>query len=752
MHSSKSLQLHRSHGRFLPKSKRQQRGSLLVQFALVAGVIFSMLGVVDLGYMYYAKRNLQRIADLAALEAAQSINAEQDNYSECQTTGETSLDRHWPGLAERSVVCGNWSAQWSAPKHFTNDITLHPVNAAYAVAKGQSPTLSLFPWDRTLFAEAIATRKTPVAAFQVGSQLLSLNEEAPLGRLLKLVGLDVDQLTVLDSEGLANAKITPSGLLKALGIDLGVGGLSALSPDQLLQLNNLTLLNIIDASVEAVSDSTAKASLKAIIDILNEGKIDSIKLLDLQTPLMNGSGNPGILAFLSTGSDKSPNDAALDLQLGVSDLIKTAIMVGANGHAISIPELNVLNLVKAKLTVVDPPSIGVGPIGTKANSAQVRLDLDIDSKRMTLLGPLLSMIGLRVNLPIKVEAVHAEATLDAVYCSNPSRNSQPAIDLGVNSRLARIIIGHTDKSATDEENILIKTPLSLNVRGPIITNVLQDHDDINNLVVDLPQWTRENRLFLGDTVDALLNTVFNLLGGLFSPPILSSDWDGMHTDGNPEDVRNAQIEMLAKLYLEETKVNGFYNVKNATDLILNGKGKPGTEGALGKLVGSDFTFDNAIPQSCALFVCPPSSWKPGTFSAAFYAYTSTPYSLLDVVGIPTLGNGYISCSGLLTSLLAWNSCTLSNLNNLLKRNQNQVALTNSNALVNSLKDRSSDSVTCGGALCALLQPLLKPIKWVLNQLGSSLLSPLLTKVLGLDLGKSEVKALEVNCNSAQLVY
>lgn len=734
---------------FVPR--KSQRGAILVQFALVAGVIFSMLGVVDLGYMYYAKRDLQRIADLAALEAAQSINPEQNNREQCQSSGEASLERHWPDLVERSVVCGNWNSQWPSPRHF--DPSKNPINAAHVTAKGSSPRLSLLPFvNRDLFAEAIATRKAPVAAFQVGSQLLSLDEKAPLGRLLKLVGLDIEKLSVLDSEGLANAKITPAGLLKVLGVDLGIGGLSVLSPEQLLQLNNLTLLHILDASIEAVSDSTAKLSLKAIIDVLEDAKISGLKLLDLKTPLMSNSGNPGLLAFLSLGSDKSANDAALDLQLGVGDLVKTAIMVGANGHAVSIPELNVLNLVQASLTVVEPPSIAVGPVGTKANSAQVRLDLDIDSRRMLLLGPLLNAIGLRVNLPIKVEAIHAEATLDAVYCPDPSRNnSQAAIDLNVDSRLARIIIGDTKKSATHEDNILIKTPL-LKVRGPIVTNVLKDQDEINDLMVGDSQWTRENRLFLGDTVDALLNTVFNLLGGLFSPPILSYEWSGMQIDGSVEDARNAQIEMLAKLYLEETKVNGFYNIKDATHLILNGKGTPGTEGSLGKLVNSNFTFDNAIPQTCVLFVCPPSEWKKGTFSEAFHAYTSIPYSLLDVVGIPTLGNGYVSCSGLLTSLLAWNSCTLNNLNNLLKRHHGEVALTNSDQLIASFKDRNSDNVTCSGALCVLLQPLLKPIKWLLNQLGSALLSPLLTKVLGLDVGKSEVKALQVNCSSAQLVY
>lgn len=748
------------HPQFEPAASHavhRQRGSVLIQFALFLGVMVAILGVVDIGYMYYAKRDLQRVADLAALEAVQAIDLTQSNdASACVAAGATSVSigKNWPASltpVTQDVHCGGWSAEYPAPRHFDRNVT--PINAAHVMLEGQSPRLLPFNWDRTIQAEAIAKRGEEMAAFQVGSQLLNFNNDAVLGRLLGLVGLDVTQLSVLDADGLANAKITPSGLLKALGIDLGIGGLAALSPDQVLKLDNLTLLHVLNASVEAVSDSTAKASLRAIIDVLQDAKIDSVKLLDLKTPLLDREGVPGLLAFLSLGSDQSPNDAALDLQLGVGDVLKTAIMVGANGHAVHIPTLNVLNLVTAGVTVVEPPKIAIGPVGTKANSAQVRLNLDIDSAKLPLFGPLLNMLNLRVNLPIKVDAVRADATLDDIHCPDPARDNQPSIDVGVKSRLAGITIGHTDKSSSDPENLLIKTPLGgLGVRGPIVAGLLQDEDEIESLLKDESDWTRENRLFLGDTVDAVLDAVFNLLGGIFSPPMLSPEWGGMVLEGSVQDARNAQIEMLAELYLEATKKNGFYNVQDATELILKGRGVAGEDGGLSALVSGNFSFNNAIPVSCLVAICPVSTWESGTFSEAFHAYTSVPYSILDLVGIPTLGNGYTSCSGLLTSLLAWNACVSSNLKNLLKKHDNQVALTDSSQLVKSLKDPSTDNVTCSGTLCVLLQPLLKPVKTVLNALGSALLSPLLTNVLGLNLGQSEVKALDIQCNASQLVY
>ena len=732
-----------------------QRGSVLIQFAVFLTIIVLILGVVDLGYSFYAKRDLQRIADLAAIEAVQGIDF-QTGSGTCVAAGKRSVEENWPSPinpTSKTVICGEWnSKKYTGPYHFKDNAA--PYNAAHVVLLGESPRFIPAPWSRSIRAEAIAQRSVPTAAFQTGSQLLNLNTDAPLGKLLTLIGLDANKLTVLDSNGLANAKISPSGLLKALGVDLGIDGLSALSPQQVAQLNNLTLLQIIDASATVISDKTAQADLTAVVNLIKDLKIDSVKLADFKIPLLGDSSNgtPGIFTFLSLGKDSSPNGAALDAQIGIAEVLKTSIMIAANGHALQIKDTNLLNVVTLGLTVVEPPTIAIGPIGTKANSAQIRANVNIDSAKLPLLGGLLDTLGLRINLPIKIDSVSADATLTDVYCPDPDRNNQPSIDLGVASRVAKITIGDPTVPSTDPKNLLIKTPLSLSVKGPITTSVLEARGETVNLIDEEAKWTKANSLLLGDTVGSLTDALFNLLGGLFSPPTLASNWQGMGLSGSAQDAKNAQIKMLADLYLEETKVNGFYNIDAAINLMLKGKGTEGADGYMGKLVNKDFSFNNAIPVSCLLAICPVSTWKTGTFSEAFKAYTSVPYSILDLVGIPTLGNGYASCSGLLTSLLAWNSCVQNNLNNLLKQHDDQVNMTDANALVNSLKNKNTSSVTCAGALCVLLKPILEPVKMLLNGVGEGILTPLLTKVLGLELGRNEVKALDINCNSAQLVF
>ena len=179
---------------------------------------------------------------------------------------------------------------------------------------------------------------------------------------------------------------------------------------------------------------------------------------------------------------------------------------------------------------------------------------------------------------------------------------------------------------------------------------------------------------------------------------------------------------------------------------------------MGKLIKGDFEFVNAIPTTACwetlgmLYACPIKHWKTGKFSDSFKTLTSTPLGILNVVGIPPLDGGFYSCAGLLSSLTNWNSCVQANLNNLLKQHSDQVNLTDSSALLQSLKDKSTTDVTCSGALCVLLKPILAPVKWLLNGLGEAILSPLLTKVLGLNVNQSQVKALKINCDAAQLVY
>src|SRR5690606_18086001 len=136
-----------------------------------------ILGVVDLGYSFYARRDLQRIADLAAMQAVQGIDfANVGSSASCVGAGNVSVEKNWPSpvsLVEKSVVCGEWnSKKYAAPRYFLGNSA--QLNAAHVVLEGDAPRFIPLDWSRRIRVEAIAQRSEPTAAFQVGSQLLRL--------------------------------------------------------------------------------------------------------------------------------------------------------------------------------------------------------------------------------------------------------------------------------------------------------------------------------------------------------------------------------------------------------------------------------------------------------------------------------------------------------------------------------------------------------------------------------------------------
>lgn len=117
-----------------------------------------------------------------------------------------------------------------------------------------------------------------------------------------------------------------------------------------------------------------------------------------------------------------------------------------------------------------------------------------------------------------------------------------------------------------------------------------------------------------------------------------------------------------------------------------------------------------------------------------------------------MGNNFQNCAGLLSSLLGWNKCVKHNLTELFKQHQNKISTVNPDTTeIQSILDKKAKEVTCNGALCVLLKPVLNLLKPILNGVGL-LLTALLDDVLGLELGRTDVTALAIDCDPAQLVY
>ena len=742
---------------FISPSQLNQRGafSIIGAGALLMSLLFLVL-VLDSGRLYLEQRRLQKVADTAALESIAKI----ENGNCSAAPGQAASFAEQNARRNNFLISDNQSLQaqcvtvssvnglrQSTPSNTGRAIQVTTASRVPAslIIKAQS-LVSDIPSSVTLKATAVAEREEPTAVFTVGSQLLRLNNNRLLGQLLKAVGLNAESLTLLDADGLANATITPSGLLKALGIEVGIQKLKALSPQGLIDLVNtdvglLGIDRILSVSAELVDDSFLAANIEALrTDLL---KLDISKF---RLNLFGDENNPGLIK-LSTGTSGALG-SALDARINLDSLLSTSILIGVNeaGRGLLIPDLNLLGQ-EVQVGIVEPPSIGVGPVGTTAYNAQVRLYVGVDTNKIPVLSLITRLLGTRVNLPIWIDLISGHGTLEKVSCEG----EVPTADISVNSKVLNVCVGKMPEdlkwstAASCESNLqedeLIKLLGIPVLSGKTHIPALQHDDYLMNMTAGSTLSTSPNKLALGNTVEGVVSGLLDLLSGLFRRPDAADGKSNL--DYNPNE------NIVIKGYLQNTALSsGLYHIDSVTDLILNGGGEVNSDGTqvLPPLVENDWFIPNSIPTSCLLVTCPPSLWKDGTFSQALAAY-SEPHSLLGLI-LPASGKGFRFCGNLVGVLTQWNSCVEHNLTKLLKEKPGGFNSSDSIDGVNIANPNST--LQCNSVLCVLLKPVILLLKPILNGVGE-LLNIIVAKVLGLELGRTDVTVESISCGAPRLV-
>ncbi|MEN5160917.1 TadG family pilus assembly protein [Achromobacter spanius] len=431
--------------------------TVAVVFAVLVAVV--LLGVLQLGYGAYMKREMQKAADLAALSAVQVLNlGASADCTRAAAAGRASALANLPNIldtfteSDLTVTCQVWDPARSdaTGMHVFEAAGGQAYNAVRVTVRKQLANLAPGVGGVTASAAAVATRTAPVAAFTVGSRLLRLERGGLLSQLLATAGASPAQLDVLDAAGLANVAITPAGLLEALGLPLsavtGVG-----TPEQLAALNALTLGQLLNATLSVIDkQGTASADVALLRNAINT--VLALMPLNLPVKLL---GDGGVLDLHVAGGDAS---AALQAEVNARNLLETALVI-ANGSnlinlGLSVPLLGL----DARVRIVEPPSLGVGGVGTQAVSAGLRVYLRVNTSTIPLVGPLLaSTLNTRVDLPIIIGVAQSTGTLRKL-CEAPLKENQAVID--VTSAAASVCLGRfpgmtsaTDTSAANFQSL-----------------------------------------------------------------------------------------------------------------------------------------------------------------------------------------------------------------------------------------------------------------------------------------------------------
>lgn len=509
---------------------------------LIATIGVAALVSIDVGYVFYGQRQLQKVVDLAAVSGAQQLKraddvpalnanvlatvrgtAGQNGYAAGVTAG--CADTAASGADGMTACLGLWdpgnAANGDSKRHFNAgyDPARVSPNAVRVQATMTLPILFVFPGTsgRQLRAEAIAAASPPVASFSVGSGLLRVDTAS--GLLGRLLGPNISvNLSIADWSGLVGTNIT----LEQLRLAAGAGTI-----DQLLGLE----MSLRDFYALVLKAGNKNALLGAAIGspptTLGIGgigtKVSLAKLLDL-----------GVLAPAASSAAEVGLNVASLLMLG-------AQLANFNAGAATMGSLNVgVARADVSLYVTQPPQTAVGPVRktsggwqTTAHTAQLGVKLAAN----------VNVLGLQVNLPLYIEAAAATASLTQMQCAaapadrRATINVQPQVanvclasDSGPGCATAPVvlvdlagltkIVSNPVKQAVDLDpaNDVVLAPggdKSVSANKPLTTAVTKLLNNLNPSLV-LGPLQLPPLIDLGALVGALLAPVTGLLDALLN--------------------------------------------------------------------------------------------------------------------------------------------------------------------------------------------------------------------------------------------
>ena len=381
---------------------RQQRGAIGLMAAVTLGmVLLFMLLVVDSGRLYLEQRKLQRVADMAVLEAVSLGGTCGSTKTAAGFANQNATRNNFKpgGVQQVSTTCGSLKTGNDQVRVFTEDLSK---SDAIRVIATTTVLTSVAGGLVSMFSKSGFTPNTQLTASAVGS-----NGGAPLAQLTirsSLATIDTTQSRILDQliGGLLGGSIK-AGVVSWQGlVDTKINLLS--------YLNELISLNANVGNYENLlkTDIHATQLLDAAISVLNKNGstanvatsgLAAIRAIVSPTQVLK----LGDLIKVQTGT----SSAGLDTNMSVFDLLQGIVQLsnGQSGITANI-KINPFNLVDINVytKVIQPPQLSAvgnpalinnnptGPNQISVRTAQVQTRIQIGLPVLTALQPLISLL------------------------------------------------------------------------------------------------------------------------------------------------------------------------------------------------------------------------------------------------------------------------------------------------------------------------------------------------------------------------
>lgn len=437
MKSMPSSCLARTHAWHRMWASSRQRGSVAVMAAIAISTMVILLASIDIGYLFFQKRELQKIADLSALAGAQQlVKVSSDSCASAFTAARGNADAQVSGgfTGTYTISCGKWDEATSP--YYQAYLPPNGLSTPNAISVQVSRSFRSFfgAWaSRDVAAIAIATSGASIAVFSVGSKLLQVNGGVVPGLLTKL-GVNINGTALVSYNGLANVSIKTGGLLSQLGFNIPVNA-DVGTIKQIVSINTTSAecsggscpLSALLGAMATVGSQQNLINLAGFV--VNDTKV--------MVKLFSDATSRGIFTLL----DAANGQAALNTDINLLELVTTTIGV-ANSHR-GVPaglNVNLPNIVslESDVGIVEPPSIGIGGIGTTAFTSQVRLFSRLQSN-------LLAANLLTADIPLIIDVVNGSAMITDMC--RTKKNGQDTATIAINAPILQLCVGGV--TATD---------------------------------------------------------------------------------------------------------------------------------------------------------------------------------------------------------------------------------------------------------------------------------------------------------------
>ena len=452
---------------------RQQHGAIGLMAAVTLGmVLLFMLLVVDSGRLYLEQRKLQRVADMAVLEAvSRGGNCAGASTAAGFANQSATRNSFTPGSVQKvNTTCGTLSTNSSQLRVFTADATksdairvIATTTVPTSVAGGLWSMFSKngFNLNTNLTASAVGSTPGPtLAQISIRTTLATVDSsQSPLLNNLftGLLGGNV-AISAVGWDGLVKADINLLQYLNQLAVNLNVKA----GDYTTLLTTNATVTDFIKAAATVAQLNGATADVQTALTNLQVAAIKN-------TPIKVGD-----LLQLQTGT----STAGLDTNLNLFSVIQAAIQIANknNAAAVSLP-VNVLGLAKVTTTVkvIEAPQFSA--IGNPATdrlyvrTAQIRSLITIELPVLNtvtslinkvtdllsdLTGLLQGLLGIGTTYTIKIlppplilsinlDAGGADALVTGYSCPSGSVGTK-SLTVQADTALANLNVGNIDGS------------------------------------------------------------------------------------------------------------------------------------------------------------------------------------------------------------------------------------------------------------------------------------------------------------------